>query len=147
MPAVDEDEAAGMTRTAALAGLALLALAAARPLDAPAARKAFFGIDMAGVYVEDGSSWRECVAPNGETSFWHRDVFDQGRLRIRDDGALCFTYASRGFADEGCYRAFREGQGFRFVSDGPEGAEQEVWVTRSYRANVKVCEGPEPAVS
>jgi len=123
---------------------AAAALAAAAPLDAARARATFFGVDMSG--VTGGAApvaWRECVTPKGDTVYWFQGQVDRGRLRVRDDGALCFSYQSSGFHEEGCFAAFaaRDGQ-YRFASLSGD----STFVTRSIRTGVKACSA-QPMVS
>lgn len=131
-----------MLRLALAVTAAALALAAARPLDAAQANRAFFGVDMSGVMKGESRdvAWRECVDPKGETVYWFEGEVDRGRLRIREDGALCFSYASRNYGDEGCFAAYPEGRDqYRFVSlDG-----DSTFVTKRLRKGVKACSASE----
>ena len=106
-------------RAAMFAGLALAAVgpALAEGLSAREARGAFFGLDMTGYLSGDNTKWRECVRPSGETSYWFGGSYDQGRLRIRDDGALCFSYKSTGYAREACFHAERQGSNWKFTDE------------------------------
>lgn len=92
-------------------------------LSAPEARRVFFGIDMRGTHQPSGAAWRECVTPDGKTSYWHAGAYDEGRLTIRQDGALCFSYASSGYRDSACWKVKRVNPtNYRFESvDGDEG--------------------------
>jgi hypothetical protein len=108
------------------------------------AKKAFFGFDMEGYVEGSNTSWRECIEPAGKTSYWYDGAFDQGKMRVRDDGALCFSYASSGFAQEGCYFAHHEGKNWRFVG---ETQGDGVFVTRRTRANVRACPGEQVPTS
>jgi len=127
-----------MLRLGLALSLAALSLAAAAPLDASSARRTFFGVEMSGVMLGETKEvpWRECVDPQGRTVYTFAGAVDQGKLRVREDGALCFSYKSSGFADEGCFAAYREAKGqFRFV--GLDG--ESVFVTRRIRPGVKAC--------
>lgn len=112
---------------AALAGPALAQAA----MNAAEARRTFFGIDMEGVHQPSGLHWRECIDPAGKTAYRFGESIDEGRLTIRNDGALCFAYASRGFRDTGCWTIKRGGRGnYRFENaDGGSG----VFVTTATR--------------
>jgi hypothetical protein len=127
---------------------ASLALAGAAPafaaaLSAAEAKRVFFGLDMSGIYEPDGSKWRECIEPAGNTSYWIDGYYDKGRLRVREDGALCFSYASRHYARESCYTAERRGAGWRFVSiDSPDAV---FLATRA--KSVKACPTEDAPVS
>jgi len=116
-------------RSIAFAGIALAAVsvaAVAQPagyLSAPEARRVFFGIDMQGEHRPSGVAWRECIDPDGKTSYWLNGGYDEGRLTVRGDGALCFSYASSAFRDNACWRAKRVNPtNYRFESvDGEDG--------------------------
>ena len=112
---------------AALAGPALAQAA----LTAAQARRTFLGIDMEGVHQPSGVHWRECIDRAGKTAYRFGESTDEGRLVIRADGALCFSYASRGFRDSACWRIKTVGRGnFRFENvDGESG----VFVTTATR--------------
>jgi hypothetical protein len=120
--------ARGLIVAAGLAAAAMC-LAAAAALTAAEAKKQFFGFDMRGKLTETDEPFRECIDRTGKTKFWFEGTVDEGRMTIRADGALCFTYRSRNFQDPACFAAFREGKQFRFVSDS--GAT--VWVTNATR--------------
>jgi hypothetical protein len=123
--------------TIALVAAASL-LAAAQPLSADAARRTFFGVDMSGVMKGEGRDvpWRECVEASGETVYWFAGEVDRGRLRVREDGGLCFSYKSSGYADEACFAAYPEGRGqYRFV--GVDGGS--VFITRQMRKIARAC--------
>lgn len=138
-----------MRRFALVLGAAALALAAAAataapgaPLDAATAKRTFFGIDMNGVMKSEGGeiAWRECVDPKGATVYWFAGSVDRGRLRVREDGALCFSYQSSGFAEEGCFAAYAEGKDqYRFVGLDSD----STFITRRLRKGVKACSADE----
>ena len=123
------------------------ATATAQPsafLTAPEARRIFYGIDMQGEHQPSGQRWRECIDPDGKTAYWLDGAFDEGRLTVRADGALCFSYASSGFRDVACWRAKRVGRSnYRFESEsGGEG----VFATDRTRA-AQSCPGRETPTS
>lgn len=91
-------------------------VAFAKTIGAAEAKKAFFGLDMGGVYEPDGAQWRECIDAKGVTQYWFRGALDEGRLIISDKGELCFSYLSRGYKDQSCYTAERKAKGWRFVN-------------------------------
>jgi hypothetical protein len=91
-------------------------VAAAKTIGAAEAKKAFFNLDMYGVYEPDGAQWRECIDATGATQYWFRGALDTGRLTISDKGELCFSYQSSGYKNQSCYTAERKGQGWRFVN-------------------------------
>lgn len=127
---------------AAMAAATIAGAAYAAKLDAAAARKQFFGVDMRGVLDGEGVPWRECIEPGGKTVYWFRGAVDRGRLTIRGDGALCFSYESRNFEDAACF--FAEpiaGGNFRFTEDFP--TDPSVFVTQSVR-RVKACTADVP---
>ncbi len=132
-----------MRRFALLAATLVLGLATpalAKALSAAEAKKAFFGLDMTGVYEPDGTPWRECVKPSGETVYWYRGTVDLGRLAIRKDGALCFSYKSSDYSQtDNCYTAVRQGAGYRFthVTD-----PSSVFVAKQAKP-IKACPDPE----
>jgi hypothetical protein len=135
----------------ALIALLILAAAPARaapaapPAPAPAAGgSAFLGFDMSGYVEGTNRQWRECIKPAGVTSYWIEGFFDQGRVRVRDDGVLCFSYKSENFAREGCFIAERRGENWRFTD---ENDRQTVFVTTHTRKNVKACPTNLPPVS
>lgn len=99
---------------ALLAGVS--GVAYAKTIGAAEAKKAFFNLDMYGVYEPDGAQWRECIDAKGATQYWFRGAFDAGRLIISDKGELCFSYKSREYKEQSCYTAERKGQGWRFVN-------------------------------
>ncbi|KAF0187405.1 MAG: hypothetical protein IV086_05720 [Hyphomonadaceae bacterium] len=101
-------------------------------LSAPEARRIFYGIDMQGEHQPSGDDWRECIDPDGKTAYWFNGAYDEGRLVIRRDGALCFSYASRGYRNEACWMAKRvSATNYRFESvDGDDG----VFVTTRTRS-------------
>jgi len=113
-------------------------------MGAAEARRTFLGIDMEGVHRPSGERWRECIDRRGKTTYWFAGTIDEGRLTVRNDGALCFAYASRNYQDTGCWRIRPQGRGaFRFENvDGDRG----VFVTTSTR-RVSVCQGAEVPVS
>lgn len=113
-------------------------------LGASEARRVFFGIDMQGSHQPSGAAWRECVTPDGDTSYWHAGAYDEGKLTIRRDGALCFSYASSGFRDNSCWKVKRVNPtNYRFESvDGDEG----VFVTTRTRA-AQSCPGRDTPIS
>lgn len=124
---------------AAIFALGMVSPALAKALSAAEAKKAFFGLDMTGVYEPDGTPWRECVKPSGETIYWYRGTIDFGRLTIRNDGALCFAYKSTDYAQtDNCYNATRVGGGYRFthVSD-----PSSVFVAKQAKP-IKACPDP-----
>lgn len=133
----------------ALVAAVLLSVAAAPALaqavmGAAEARRTFFGLDMQGVHEPSGLRWRECIDPRGNTTYWFGETVDQGRLTVRNDGALCFAYASRAYQDTACWRIKpQSGANYRFENaDGASG----VFVTTSTR-RATVCEGPAPPMS
>lgn len=113
-------------------------------MGAAEARRVFMGIDMQGIHQPSGESWRECIDGQGRTTYWFGGAVDEGRLTVRNDGALCFSYASNGYADNACWRIRPQGRGnYRFEHvDGGDG----VFVTKSTR-RARVCEGPQTPVS
>lgn len=125
---------------AALAGPAL----AQGFMGAAEARRTFMGIDMRGVHQPSGETWRECIDRNGKTTYWFAGAIDEGRLTVRNDGALCFSYASSGYGDVACWRIRPQGRGnYRFENvEGDAG----VFVTTSTR-RANVCEGVETPMS
>lgn len=130
--------------------VAVILLACATPalaqalMGAAEARRTFFGTDMEGVHQPSGERWRECVDPRGKTTYWFAGTIDEGRLTVRNDGALCFSYASRNFQDVGCWRIRPQGRGaFRFESVDGDGG---VFVTTAMR-RVAVCQGKDVPVS
>ncbi|MDX2233735.1 MAG: hypothetical protein NW200_04485 [Hyphomonadaceae bacterium] len=135
----------GVIVTLALAGATAVGPAAAQGvMGAADARRTFFGIDMEGVHQPSGLRWRECIDPQGRTTYWFAETIDQGVLTVRDDGALCFAYASRGYQDKACWRIRPQGRGvYRFEhADGESG----VFVTTSTR-RVRVCQGADTPMS
>ena len=66
-------------------------------------RRFFYGIDMQGKHQPSGDDWRECIDPDGKTAYWFNGRYDEGRLVIRRDGALCFSYASTGYREPSCW--------------------------------------------
>ncbi|MGE3302778.1 MAG: hypothetical protein AB7M12_06660 [Hyphomonadaceae bacterium] len=126
---------------AAIVAIAMLAGAgpalAAAAIQAGEAKATFFGLDMGGVYKPDGAPWRECITPAGETTYWMDGAVDKGRLSVRDDGALCFSYASSQYQRQSCYWAVREGQGWRFTNVH----DPEVVFLAQRAQRVKTCAG------
>jgi hypothetical protein len=118
---------------------AMTTLAAAPALTAAEAKKQFFGFDMRGTLIGAEEPFRECIDKNGRTKFWFNGELDEGRMTVRPDGALCFSYQGRNFQDPACFAAYREGQNFRFVSDGGG----TIWVTKSAR-KVASCQADVP---
>jgi hypothetical protein len=114
------------------------------PMSAPEARRIFYGIDMQGQHQPSGDNWRECIDPDGKTAYWFNGRYDEGRLVIRPDGALCFSYASSGYRDQACWAVKRVDQtNYRFESvDGDAG----VFVTTRTRP-AQACPGREAATS
>jgi hypothetical protein len=129
---------------AAVAAIASPALAQGDHLGPAEARRFFYGIDMQGKHQPSGDDWRECIDPDGKTAYWHNGVYDEGRLTIRNDGALCFSYASSGFRNQACWMVKRvDPTNYRFESaDGDEG----VFVTTRTRP-AQSCPGREAATS
>lgn len=114
-------------------------------LGAGEARRTFLGMDMEGVHQPSGERWRECIDPHGRTTYWYAGTVDEGRLTVRNDGVLCFSYASSQYQSNSCWRAIRQGRaGFRFESaDGDGGG---VFVTTGAR-RVSSCQGRDVPVS
>lgn len=133
----------GVVMAAVLLGCAAGAAAQAPFLSAREARAAFFGLDMGGVHQPGGARWRECTRRDGKTTYWYGDRIDQGRLTVRDDGALCFSYATTQYREASCWRARREGAGYRF--EETTGSSDVFIATRAQR--VRSCPGPEVPVS
>lgn len=113
-------------------------------MGAAEARRTFFGMDMEGVHQPSGQRWRECIDARGKTTFWFAGMIDEGRLTVRNDGALCFSYASSNFRDVGCWRIKLQSRGaYRFEHvDGETG----VFVTTSAR-RVRTCQGTDVPMS
>ncbi len=121
-----------------IAACAGSAAAAAAAVGAAEAKRTFFGFDMQGYLAPTGEKWRECIEKSGATRYWFGGEVREGRLRVREDGALCFTYAEDGFRSEGCYAAHRsEGDNWRFVDVRDPDA---VFVTTATRKGVASCE-------
>jgi hypothetical protein len=123
--------------------LAAVAPAVAATLSADQAKKIFFGYDMAGYLAGENTKWHECIHPDGTTTYWFAGTIDDGRLRIRDDGVLCFSYKSTNYQNEGCFTAQRNGSNWRFTD---ENDPSTVFVTTHTRS-VKACPTKEPAIS
>jgi hypothetical protein len=112
-----------------LAVVAVLALASAAAsaqsayLGPSEARRVFYGIDMRGKHQPSNQDWRECIDPDGKTSYWFQGAYDQGRLTVRGDGALCFSYASSDYERNACWKVRRlTATTYRFESaDGDAG--------------------------
>jgi hypothetical protein len=97
--------------------VAFAAPALAKGINQAEAKRVFFGLDMGGIYEPDGSPWRECIERDGSTHYWAGgNVIDQGKVTVRDNGEVCFSYKSSGYRDLACFTAERRGQGWRFVS-------------------------------
>lgn len=92
-------------------------------LSAPDARRIFYGIDMRGKHQPSNQDWRECIDPEGRTSYWFEGAYDRGRLTVRNDGALCFSYASSNYGRTACWKVRRlSATSYRFESvDGDAG--------------------------
>jgi hypothetical protein len=104
-----------------LCGLAALvafaAPALAKGINQAEAKRVFFGLDMGGIYEPDGSPWRECIERNGATRYWAGgDMIDEGKLTVRDNGEVCFSYKSSDYRNTSCFTADRVGKGWRFTS-------------------------------
>lgn len=112
-------------------------------LSAAEARRALFGVEIAGVYEGDGERFRECIDPQGRTAYHIYGGVDQGRLTISADGKACFAYASSGFRNQSCFTVVREGQGFRF-SSGPENPD---FVVQTVRRGIQGCAGSDAPMS
>jgi hypothetical protein len=114
-------------------------------LNAGEARALLFGMDLRGVHEPTGLAWRECIDARGATLYWFgSETPDRGKLRIREDGAACFSYASENYADEACWFATRVARNqIRFESVDGGGT---AFVTTSMR-RVRTCQGGEVPVS
>jgi hypothetical protein len=124
--------------------LACAAPALAAPLSAKDAKKQFFGYDMMGRIEGTNTQWRECVNPSGGTVYWIEGEKREGTLRIRDDGALCFSYPNPQLSDEDCFTAERRGaSNWRFVYEFAGG---DTFVTTKTR-RVKECPKEEAPIS
>jgi hypothetical protein len=137
---------------ALLAALALAATAFAEEgfLSRDEARAELLGVELIGVEEVTGLSWRECIEPQGRTSYLRpgappQGPRDEGRLAISDDGQLCFSYRSSNFARASCYRGRREGaDNYRFISaDGG----RLVFVTHAVRRGVRSCNPADAPIS
>ncbi len=123
--------------------LAGAAPALAAPLSARDAKKQFFGYDMMGHIEGSNTQWRECVNPSGKTVYWIEGEKREGTLRIRDDGALCFSYPNPQVADEDCFFAERRGaSNWRFTYE----FQGDTFVTDKTR-KVKECPKEEAPIS
>lgn len=124
----------------AVAAFSLAGAASAKAIGVMEAKSIFFGLDMGGTYEPDGSLWRECIAPSGKTQYWFDGYTDTGRLSVRSDGALCFSYQATEFKRTSCFTAERKDKGWRFVSVTDPGV---VFVAQ--RATpTKICEDNAP---
>jgi hypothetical protein len=132
---------------AAAFGLAISGAAFAQnagALTAADVRKAIFGVDLRGFHESSGEQFRECVSPNGTTSYWFLGEFMEGRVSVRDDGAVCFAYRESNFQDQACWWSYRvRGNNFRFESVSGSG---EAFVTTA-APRVRVCPGKDVPVS
>lgn len=113
-------------------------------MSAPEARRIFYGIDMRGKHQPSNQDWRECITPGGVTSYWFEGAFDQGRLTVRADGAVCFSYASSNYGRNACWKVRRlTATTYRFESaDGDTG----VFVTSATRP-AKACPADNAPIS
>jgi hypothetical protein len=137
--------------------LSLLALAFAGAalakdvqLTASQVRAELVGVDLIGEIEGVDAAWRECIEPGGRTAYLRPEQageprLDEGRLVISDGGQLCFSYASRGFADRSCFWARRgEAGNYRLVSVDDPGL---VYATRIVRRGVRNCDPERPPTS
>lgn len=144
------DKSNGVYVMRRLAVLAIVAFTMAAPalaqdfMSAAEARRTFFGIDMEGVHQPSGARWRECIDRSGNSTYHFAGSIDAGRLTVRNDGALCWAYASRNWQNPACWRVRPQGRaGFRFESvNGDEG----VFVTTATR-RVAGCTAEDAPVS
>jgi hypothetical protein len=135
-------------RAVGLAALVLLVAAGASAqsayMSAPEARRIFYGIDMQGRHEPSKETWRECITPDGKTSYWFRGAVDEGRLVLKREGELCFSYASSGYRSESCWRARRlTASTYRFESTNPDDG---VFITTATRP-AQSCPGRETPMS
>ena len=132
-------------RGAILAGLivAAAAPALAAGIGAAEAKRTFFSYDMNGYLSGTNEKWRECVHKDGETTYWFAGKIDQGRMRVSDEGYLCFSYKSTGYQREGCFTAQRTGSNWRFTNVDDS---ETVFVTTSAK-RVKACPAGDDAIS
>lgn len=132
-----------LTLTCLLIAAAGSAGAQAALLSAAEARRALFGVEIAGVFEGDGEQFRECIDPQGRTAYHIYGTVDRGRLTIAADGQACFSYASSGFERQSCFTVAREGQGFRF-SSGPDDPD---FVVETVRRGIQGCAGSDAPIS
>ena len=121
---------------AALSGAPALAqLAKGGPVMSGAQLKAsLFGIEMTGYSPTFGFSWRECIAPGGETLYETPDGLMKGRLTISPKGEACFAYEDDGYASPACYQTRKTDKGFRF-----DGEFDSVFVTTKVVTGIQSC--------
>ena len=112
-------------------------------LTAAEGKSIFLGYDMNGVIEGTKTRWRECVNPNGTTAYWVEGDIRKGFLRIRDDGALCFSYPDPQHAAEDCFFAAKKGAGWRFTYEQEGG---DTFIATSVKKVAK-CPGPDTPVS
>lgn len=127
-------------RAMMMAGVVLMcfgatATAKSLALTAAEARSELFGVELSGIVEGDGSVWRECIEPDGDTIYEIDGTLDRGRLTIADDGQACFSYASSNFARVTCWTVERAGRNnYRFTFPG-----SSVFETRVVERNVRRC--------
>ncbi len=121
---------------ASLSGAPALAqLAKGGPVLSGAQLKAsLFGIEMTGYSPTFGFSWRECIAPSGETLYETPDGVMKGRLTISPKDEACFAYEDDGYATPACYRTRQTDKGFRF-----EGEFDSLFITTKVVTGIKTC--------
>lgn len=113
-------------------------------LDGAAARRALFGVDLRGAHESSGIPFRECITPAGKTAYWFGENFDEGRVRVDEQGLVCFSYRSTNFTSEACWTAYRiAGGNFRFESATGSG---EAFVTTA-APRTRTCPGRDAPVS
>lgn len=125
----------GLVLAALSSAPALAQLVKGGPVMSGAQLKAsLFGIEMTGYSPTFGFSWRECIAPNGETLYETPYGLMKGRLTISSKGEACFAYEDDGFATPACYRTRQTDKGFRF-----EGEFDSLFITTKVVTGIKTC--------
>lgn len=102
------------------------------PLTADVMKAELFGVRMAGVVVQTGERWSECVEPGGRTLYEIGDYISEGVMEVTDTGQACFTYPGTGTS---CFRGQRAPRGYMFYAIGGGGTFHATKVERG----VKKC--------
>jgi hypothetical protein len=116
----------------AVCGGVVLAACATQPVTPVQPAQELLGTKLAGVHVESGLEWSECIEPDGDTVYRINGTELLGKLRISSEGLACFQFDGV----ENCYSVERRAGGYSLTLPGDESSRFNV---NSVERGVKMC--------